>query len=365
MTRSLAHAPAHVLPLKVVRRPNPSPAWQVLSVFISLLAAFAVTAVLIYLSGASAVEALSALWKGSFGSPKAIVETLVKSTPLILVGLGTTIAFRAKVWNIGGEGQLVAGALAAYGMTRLLAGLPPALIVIAAILGAMAGGALWGGIAGVLKARFNVDEIIVTVLLNYIMAYLLSFLLMGPWRDPSGYFAQTSLLSDGVELPLLISKSRLHLGFAFALLMAVAVYVLLWKTPLGFEIRAIGSNRVAARFQGLNAERLLVLVMLISGALAGLAGGSELIGLHHRLRMDISVGYGFTGIIIALLGRLHPAGTVLAAIFFGALVNGATRIQVATGVPVALIDAIQGIVLLFLLTSDALSRYQIRRTHHA
>jgi simple sugar transport system permease protein len=143
------------------------------------------------------------------------------------------------------------------------------------------------------------------------------------------------------------------------------VYVLLWKTPLGFEIRAIGSNRTAAKFQGLNAERLLVVVMLMSGALAGLAGGSELIGLHHRLRMDISVGYGYTGIIIALLGRLHPAGTVLAAIFFGALVNGATRIQIETGVPVALINAIQGIVLLFLLTSDALSRFQIRRVRDA
>ena len=146
---------------------------------------------------------------------------------------------------------------------------------------------------------------------------------MGPWRDPSGFFAQTTALPDAAQLPLIFSKYRLHLGFPIALLIAVAVYVLLFKTPLGFEIRAIGSNRTAAKFQGLNAERLIVLVMLLSGALAGLAGGTELIGLHHRLRMDISVGYGFTGIIIALLGRLHPAGTVLAAIFFGALVNGA------------------------------------------
>jgi ABC-type uncharacterized transport system permease subunit len=361
MTPALPHA----LPLRLVRKPDPSPAWQVLSVFIALIAAFAVSAILIRLSGASAVEAFSALWQGSFGSPRAILETLTKSTPLIFVGLATTVAFRAKVWNIGGEGQLVSGALAAYGMTRLLAGLPPPIIVTAAILAAAAGGAVWGGIAGVIKARFNVDEVIVTVLLNYIMVYLLSFLLMGPWRDPSGFFAQTSSLADGVQLPLIFSNSRLHFGFALALVMAAAVYVLLWKTPLGFEIRAIGSNRTAAKFQGLNVEWLVVVVMLMSGALAGLAGGSELIGLHHRLRMDISVGYGYTGIIIALLGRLHPAGTVLAAVFFGALVNGATRIQIDTGVPVALIDAIQGVVLLFLLASDALSHYRIRRIHHA
>jgi general nucleoside transport system permease protein len=353
------------LPLKIVRRPNPSPAWQVLSVVISLIAAFAVSAVLIRLSGASAMAGFAALWKGSFGSPRAIIETLTKSTPLILLGLGTTVAFRAKVWNIGGEGQLIAGALAAYGATRLLAGLPSGVLVTGAIAAAILAGALWAGIAGVLKARFNVDEIIVTVLLNYIMAYLLSFLLMGPWRDPSGFFAQTSVIPEAAYLPLLFPKFRLHLGFPIALLLAVAVYVLLWKTSLGFEIRAIGSNRTAAKFQGLNAERLIILVMLLSGALAGLAGGTELIGLHHRLRMDISVGYGFTGIIIALLGRLHPAGTVLVAIFFGALVNGATRIQIDTGVPGALIYAIQGIVLLFLLTSDALSRYQIRRVRHA
>jgi general nucleoside transport system permease protein len=259
----------------------------------------------------------------------------------------------------------VAGALLAYGTTKLLAGLPPAILVPLAIAAAMLGGALWAMIAGVLKAWFNVDEIIVTVLLNYIMLYLLSFLLMGPWRDPAGFFAQTPALADSVQLPLIFRGSRLHVGFALSLLMAVAVYVLLWKTSLGFEFRAIGSNRTAARFQGFNVGRLLILVMVLSGALAGLAGGSELIGLAHRLRMDISVGYGYTGIIIALLGRLTPVGTVLAAVFFGALVNGATRIQVETGVPVALIDAIQGIVLLFLLTSDALSRYQIKRTHHA
>lgn len=362
-----APAPAlpRALPFRIVRRPNPSAAAQLLSVFVSLLAAFIVTALLITLSGADAAAAFAALWQGSLGSPRAVLETLTKSTPLIFVGLATTIAFRARVWNIGGEGQLVAGALAAYGVTRLFGGLAPVLLIPGAIAAAMLGGALWGGIAGVLKARFNVDEIIVTVLLNYIMAYLLSFLLLGPWRDPAGYFAQTPLLPAGAELPLLFAKSRLHLGFGIALLMAVAVYILLWKTPLGFEIRALGSNRTAARFQGLHTEKLLVLVMLMSGALAGLSGGAELIGLHHRLRLDISVGYGYTGIIIALLGRLHPAGTVLAAVFFGALVNGATRIQIETGVPVALIDAIQGIVLLFLLTSDAVSHYQIRRTPHA
>jgi simple sugar transport system permease protein len=217
-----------------------------------------------------------------------------------------------------------------------------------------------GGIPA-FKARYGVNEIIVTVMMNFIILLVLSYLLSSAWQDPKSYFYQTAQMPEVSYFPKLFAKGRLHLGFVLALLTAVFVWVLLWKTTLGYEIRAIGINAVAARYKGIDVARTTVILMAISGAIAAMGGASEVSGVHHRLRLDISIGYGFTGIIIALLGRLHPVGVVLAAIFFGALVNGALAMQIATGVPVALVNAIQGITLIFLLTADVLARYQIRR----
>lgn len=349
------------LGFKLEKRVQVNPLLEVTSIFLALLASFLICAGLIHAAGADVKEAFGALLAGAFGDKDAVLETLVKATPLIFTGLACTIAFRANFWNIGAEGQLYSGAMLAYLICSSFPNLPPALLIPLTLLGGVIGGGLLGWLVGWLKARLKVDEIIVTVLMNYIVTYLLSFLLSDVWRDPKSFYRFSSEISPNAMTPILVPDSRLHLGFALAILMAVAMWVLLKKTSLGYQIRALGQNPVAARFKGMNIARIIMVVMFISGGIAGLAGAGEMLGLHHRLRMDISSNYGYTGIIIALLARLNPLGVIIAAIFFGGLVTGVTRMQIVTNVPVALVYAIQGIVLLFVLAAEVLTRYQIRR----
>ena len=346
---------------KFQRRSEPSRLWQALSIPVALGAALALSSVLIHAAGADIAQALAAMFQGAFGDWNALLETLVQATPLVFTGLAATVAFRARIWNIGVEGQLVAGALAAYWASVTFSGLSRIALIPTVLFAATLGGALWGMIPGYLKVKFGADEIIVTVLLNYVIQYLQSFLLSGPWRDPAAFFIQTLRLPAAARLPLLFAGSRLHLGFVIALIVVVVTYVLLWKTPLGYEIRAIGYRPNAARHKGIDVAKTIVLVMAISGAIAGLAGGGELFGIHQRVKVESFTGLGFSGILVALLGRLHPAGVVVAAIFFGALVNGSSRMQIVTGVPVALVYAIQSVVILFLMAADGLSRYRLRR----
>jgi ABC-type uncharacterized transport system permease subunit len=337
---------------------------EVLSVIVALLGAFAISAGLIATSGANVGDALAALYTGAFGTFDSVMETLVQATPLIVTGLATVVAFRAKVWNIGAEGQFFAGAIAAAWISMNLTMLPHVQLLIAIILGATTAGALWGGIAGFLKARFGASEIIVTVMMNYIIRFYLSYLLSGRWNAPGDSYLQTPRFGDGSFFPTFFN-SRLHLGFWLSLLLAAAVYWFIWRTSLGYEIRAVGVNPTASRYKGVNINLIVILVMAISGAIAGFAGGSELSGVHHRLRLDISTGYGFAGILVAMLGRLNPFGVVLAAVFFGALINGSTAMQIFSGVPVALVYSVQGIVLVCLLAADVLTRYRVRGTRDA
>lgn len=336
-------------------------AWaQNLSIVVAVTMALLVSATMIYLSGIDARGALLALFKGAFGTRNALLETLVQATPIMLTGLAMVIAFRGKVWNIGAEGQFFAGALATAWVCMNFFKLPgPILIMIILIVSALAG-AFWAFIPGFLKARFHISEIVVTVMMNYIMLSIVSFLLSGPWQAPNDHFLQTPRFKPSTFLPTFFD-SRIHLGFFAAILLVIVIFILLWKTPLGYEIRAVGENPVAAKYKGIRETAIVAIVMLLSGAIAGLAGGMELAGLHHRLRLDISTGYGYTGILIALLGRLNPLGVVPAAIFFGALVNGSTSMQIKYSVPVPLVYTLQGVVLIFLLVFDALMRYRIRR----
>jgi general nucleoside transport system permease protein len=343
-------------------RMDSSRRWQILAFLLALTAAFGLGAALIATAGANIPDAIAAFWRGAFGDAYSIKETLVQATPLIFTGLAMVVAFRAKVWNIGAEGQFFAGALATIGVTLAFPHLPGPVMVAAILAGAAIGGAIWGMIPGILKAQFGANEVVVTVMLNYVMQYLLSYIVGGVWRDPSSFYIQTAQIPQSAHLPRILPPGRLHLGFLVAIGAAGLIYVLLWRTVLGYEIRAVGSNPQASRYRGISVGWVIVLVMVISGALAGLAGGSEVAGLHHRLRLDISTGYGFTGIIVALLARLNPIGTVFAAILFGALVNGSTSMQISTGVPVALVYAVQGLTLIFILVADVLGRYRIRRT---
>ena len=347
--------------LKFERRLEVSRLWQALAMLIAVVASVLVTALLLYSAGADVGKAFSHIYAGAFGTWDATIETLVKATPLMLTGIAVTIAFRAKFWNIGAEGQLFAGAMMAFWFSTFLGWLPAALLFVAIVAAGFLGGALYGGLAGVLKTRFGVNEVLSTVMLNYVVKYAMSYMLVeGPWRDPSSFYQQTPKLAEAAQYPLLLADTRLHIGFAIALLAVLAIYALLTRTSLGFEIRAIGANPVAAKFKGIQVNRTIVLVTLISGGLAGLAGAGEVFGLHYRLRPDVSAGFGFTGIIIAMLAGLRPAWVIVAAILFGALLNGGVRMQIFTNVPTALISAMEAIVLLFFLTAAFFSRYEIR-----
>jgi simple sugar transport system permease protein len=329
---------------------------------IALLSSLVVSSFLIALAGANVPEGLMAMARGGFGSGKAIAETLVQATPLIFTGLAVVVAFRARIWNIGVEGQFFAGAMGAVWVTLLIGEFLPSVVLIPLIITtAIICGAIWGVIPGFLKVRYGANEIIVTVMMNFVILFILSFLLSDAWRDPNSFFYQTVVMPEAAQFPRLVPRTRLHLGFVLALFVTGLVYIMLWKSTLGYEIRALGINPLAVRYKGISVARITMLVMAISGAIAGLGGACEVPGLQQRLRLDISTGFGFTGIIIAMLGRLHPLGVILAAIFFGALVTGASTMQIAVNVPVAIASAIQGVTLIFLLIADVLAQYRIRR----
>jgi ABC-type uncharacterized transport system permease subunit len=350
------------LGLRLEPRAEISTRGRILMLAASLIAALILCGLLFVAVGVNPVVAFQALLQGAFGTWRAATETLVKATPLIFTGLATAIAFRARLWNIGAEGQVFAGAMFAYWCQSPLAGMSTFLQLPVIIVAAMIGGGLYAGLAAILKTRFRVDEVISTVMLNYIIVYALSLLLLkGPWSEAGGFFEQTAKVDPGSVLPILFDKTRLHLGFLVALVAAALAWLLIKRTPAGFEIRAAGSNLRALEVQGTNSVRVVLMVMLISGALAGLAGMSEVYGVHYRVKAGALASYGYTGIIVAILGQLNPWGVVIAAILFGALVNGATFMQIKTGVPSALIYAIEAIVLLFYLAGGAASSFRLRR----
>ena len=352
--------------LRLERRLDTRPVHE----FYATVAALAITAVLIgglvALAGVSPADAYSALYDGAFGSVESALETLVQATPLILTGLAAAVAFRAGVWNIGGEGQFFAGAMGAYFVSTLLGPLPAPLLFVAMFIGGAIAGALWASIASVLLVRYGTNEILTTVMLNFVILYGLSWLLAGPWQSPKTPYYQTERMDAKTFLPRFIDDSRLHWGFAIALLAAVAVYFLVQRTSLGYELRGVGVNRTAAAYKGIHVGAVVIAVMAISGALAGISGAGELLGLHHRLQLDIAAGIGFTGIIIALVARLNPAGVVVVAIAFAGLLNGSTSMQVGTGIPAALVEVIEGVALFLVLLAAVACRYRLRRRrqHH-
>lgn len=349
---------------RLEKRLEVKPWHEVVTLVGAFIVGLALCSILIAASDKSVIDSYRALFDGALGSRRAIYETLVQATPLVFTGLAAAFAFRARVWNIGGEGQFFAGAMGAFFVSDLWsAHLPRGVMVPVLFIAAAAAGALWASIAGVLKARYDTNEIITTVMLNFIILLILSYLLGDLWRSPDTFYFQTVTLPESTHLPLMIDGSRLHWGFGIAVAMAVVVYIVLRRTALGYEVRGVGINRTAGSYKGISVPRVTVLVMAISGALAGLAGAAELAGVHHRLQLDISNNFGFVGIIIALIGRLHPAGVVVSAIAFGALVNGAVTMQIQTGIPAALVDVIQGLSLIFVLTGAVAVRYRLQRTH--
>jgi ABC-type uncharacterized transport system permease subunit len=344
----------------IEKRLTPSISWQAVSILLALLASFIISALLLKSAGADIGKAGAALWDGAFGGWRATWKTLVKATPLMLTGIAAAVAFRARIWNIGAEGQLYAGAIFAYWVSLMLGSLPALLLVPLLFAAGAVGGSLYGGLAGYLRARFEVSEVLSTVMLNYIVLYFLSFMLTNPWRDPSSFFQQSPKVVDNSVLPNLMSGTKLHIGFLVALAVVAIVHLVMTRSSLGYEIRAVGLNEKAARFKGIDVKWVTVVVMLISGGIAGIAGVTEVFGVQGRLNPGISVGFGFTGIIIAVLALLNPVAIVFVAILIGGSINGGIKLQVATGVPSTLIDAIQAIILLFYLAAAVLARYKFR-----
>lgn len=347
---------------KIERRINPNRTWTFAMYALATLFGLLMSAILLWTSGADILKAYSALLNGAFGSQKALIATLAKATPLILTGLATVVAFRAQVWSIGQEGQVYAGAMGAYFGCLMFVGLPLWLYLSLVILSGMIGGALLGVIAAILKDRFNVNEIISTVMLNYLIVFLLSYLIGGgPWTEVSStvVYQQTGPIPTASELPHLWGSKKLHLGFVFAMIAAVICYILLEKTPLGYEIRAMGFNPIALAYRGTNIGRTIIVIMAISGAVAGLAGVSEIFGTSHRLRSDTLYGLGYTGIIIGMIGGLRPMGAVIAGFLFGGMASGGLYMKLLAKVPDALVPAMEGILMLAFLCAGAAARYKI------
>ena len=334
------------------------------------MAALLIGAVMLFFLKVNPVDAYKALWDGAFGSSNAFAETLVKATPLLLVGLGICISFRGDVINIGGEGQMIVGAVLATWVGLTFTGLPGWLTITLSMLAGFLGGAIWGGIPGVLKAYFSVNDILSTVMMNAIAVQLMNFLLRGPMIDPAqaemaSQIPQTARLEEIFRLPRLV-PTRLHLGSLIAVILAVLVYILLWRTTLGYRIRAVGQNPHASRYAGIKVQRYMVLALLLSGAFAGLAGATQVFGVNYRMITDgSSSGFtgsaGFNGIVAALFGGLHPILTIPASILFGALLVGANKMQRVVQVPSALITALNGLVVVFVVSSEIIRKRRQRR----
>jgi simple sugar transport system permease protein len=331
------------------------------------IAALLVGAVMLAVLGASPVSGYHALLTGAFGSRYALASTAVEAAPLLFVGLGICIAFRANVFNIGGEGQIAMGALAGTAIALELPNLPTAALIPLTLVASALGGAAWGAIPGLFKAYFNVNEILSTIMLNLVAVQLMNYLLAGPMVDRSagsvgGLIPQTQLLSKHSWLPIILPGTQLHLGVVIAVVVAFAVYLLLWRTSFGFRIRAVGLSREAATYAGMPVKRTITAALTLSGAMCGLAGAMLVFGsISHRMVTDGSLtGFtgsdGFNGIVVALFGGLNPIWTIVSAFVFAGLIVGGDVMQVVTNVPADLITTLEGLVVVFVVSLEYLRR---------
>ena len=330
----------------------------------SALIALLLAAIPLALAGANIIDAYGQMARGIFGSTFAFTEMLTRATPLIFTGLAATMAFRARLWNIGAEGQLYLGAMAAVAVGTGMIDAPGfVLIPVILVAGALAGAAGMAGPA-YLKTRFGADEVVTTLLLNFIILIFLQMMLEGPLKDPMGMgWPQSEPILDQGMLPQLLPRMRIHSGLIIALVVAVICQIMLSKSVWGFKLRAVGENAAAALHAGIGVRRTLMGVAVVSGALAGLAGVSEVAGLKGYLTADLSPGYGYTGIVVAMLAGLSPVGVVISALFIASVFVGADTMSRAMGVSSYLADLVVSMSLICVLIGGFVARYQITRTN--
>ena len=338
-----------------------APVWlRVLLPVAATLLTFLITALLVVLVKANPLEAYYYFLIDPLASRVSALEVLVKATPLLLTGAAVTFAFVGGYWNIGAEGQLYAGAVAATAIGLQVGNWPAWLAIPLMLIGGFAAGALWALTPALMKVKLAIDEVVTTLLLNAVALFGVSALLNGPWRNPVSQWPQSPDIAATAIFPKLIARSRLHLGFLLAIIIIILLWYILTQTTLGLRMRAVGLEAEAARFAGIRVERTMLIAALVSGGIAGLAGVNEIAGIHYHLIDAISPGYGYTGILIATLGSLNAVGVTLAALFIGLIDTGAQTVSRALGVPVYLGDVIQATLLLVTLAVLLLQRYRIR-----
>ena len=340
---------------------TPSPVWvQTLIPFLAIILTFVLTSVLVLLVDANPLEAGYYFVIKPLSGKVSALEVLVKMTPLVLTGVAVTFAFAGGYYNIGAEGQLYAGAVAATAVGLHVGGLSPWLAIPLMLVGGFVAGMAWALVPALLKVRLAIDEVVTTLLLNYVALLGVSALLNGPWRDPVSQWPQSPEIAAAAIFPKLVPRSRLHLGFLVAVVALIVLWFVLSRTAFGLRMRAVGMGPEAANFAGISVPRTMLTCALISGGIAGLAGVSEVAGIHYHLIDALSPGYGYTGIIVATLGQLNAIGVALAAFFLGLIDTGAQTVSRALGVPAYLGDVIQATLLLVTLALLLLQRYRIR-----
>lgn len=349
------------LPFALVPRAAPSQVAVWLSPLVALAATVACGMLLFGLLGRSPWQAVAVFFVEPLVSLRGWGEVGLKATPLVLCAVGLALCFRANVWNIGAEGQLIAGAIAGGGVALLATKDSGGALVGAVIIAAGAGGMAWAALTAWLRDRFHANEILVSLMLVYVAQLLLSHLVHGPWKDPAGFgFPQSQLFERAARMPILFAGTRLHLGFALALIAAAAAWLLLARGFIGFQLRVAGLAPQAAHYAGFSERRILWTALLASGALAGIAGGAEAAGPVGQLTPSISPGYGFAAIIVAFVGRLHPLGIVGAAFVMALFYIGGELAQSRLGLPSSLTGVYQGLLLLFLLACDTFVHHRLR-----
>jgi len=346
---------------KIEERSSVSNSRVLLTSILAILAALIIVGIFFQFYGVSAFKAYRLIFSGSLGSRFGLAEIVRRAIPLLLCGVGLTLAFRALFWNIGAEGQLLIGAVAATGIA-LFSKLPPFLLLPAMFLGGFIGGALWGIVPAFLKVILGINEVIATLMMNYMAIYLVEWLIHGPWKGPSARgFAYSDPFPPSAMLPT-ITGTRIHWPtLIIGLVISVLIYILIVHTKSGLEVRVMGENPEAARYAGINPLKVTLLVMLISGGLAGLAGVGEIAGIHQRLLgpTHISMGYGYTAVIVAWLARRNPLAVIFTSLFFALLITGGDVIKVSLGFPSQMINVFNGAILFFLIGSEFFLRYRI------
>ncbi|SBW07432.1 Inner-membrane translocator [uncultured Alphaproteobacteria bacterium] len=347
--------------LKLELRPQASRTMTFVAPMLAIAATVAAGGLLFAALGFAPLSALSTFFLSPLGDLYGITEWLLKATPLAIIACALALGFRGNVWNIGAEGQLIVGAIAAGGAALALYEVSGLWVLPLVLLAGVAGGALWAAIPALLRIRFHANEILTSLMLNYVATLLLAWLVHGPWRSPEGYnFPETRMFTDSALMPILFEGTRLHVGALFAPLVALVAWVVLSRSFLGFQIKVIGMTPAAGSYAGFGPNRVIAFTLMFGGGMAGLAGAMEVCGPIGQLVPTVSPGYGYTAIIAAFLGRLHPIGILLAALLLALTYMGGDAAQIALGVPLAVTQVFQGMILFFLLAADVLIRYRVR-----